>query len=172
VRQLQHEGFLHESSAYLELVRREELFRRWQAWAGRRTREAGFRFVLPGEPRRLLTDASRTVGGCLALFAAADALGVGFVHGVPPHLYVRQLPAGTTADWKNLVPAERGEAPDVIIRAATAPNTVFRGAVTSDSVRVSDVVQVWLDVSSHPSRGNEQAELIRRRILEPVLQGG
>lgn len=169
VRQLQQDGFLHESSAYLELVRREELFRRWQAWAGRRTREAGFRFILPGEPGRRLTDAARTVGGCLALFAAADALGVGFVHGVPPHLYVRQLGPGTPSGWKNLVLAERAEAPDLIVRAANAPSSVFRGAVTRDSVPVCDVVQVWLDVSGHPSRGNEQAELIRRRILEEIF---
>jgi hypothetical protein len=171
VRQLQQEGFLHESSAYLQLVRREELFRRWQAWAGRRVREAGFRFILPGEPRRLLTGAVRNVDGCLALFAAADALGVGFVHGVPPHLYVRQWSPGAASDWKNLVPAERGEAPDLVVRAASAPSSVFRGAVAKDSVPVCDVVQVWLDVSGHPSRGREQAELIRRRILEPVMQG-
>jgi hypothetical protein len=28
---------------------------------------------------------------------------------------------------------------------------------------------VWLDVSSHPSRGQEQAELIRRRVLGKVI---
>ncbi|MFL5380989.1 MAG: RpiR family transcriptional regulator [Longimicrobiaceae bacterium] len=171
VRQLQQEGFLHESAAYLQLVRREELFRRWQAWAGQRVREAGFRFILPGESRRLLAGAVRNVDGCLALFAAADALGIGFVHGVPPHLYVRQLSPGAVSDWKNLVPAAPGEVPDVIIRAASTPQSVFRGAVTRDSVPVCDVVQVWLDVYGHPSRGSEQAELIRRRILEPVIQG-
>ena len=170
VRQLQHEGFLHESSAYLELVRREELFRRWQAWAGRRVRETGFRFVLPGEPRRLLTDAVRTADGCLALFAAADALGVGFVTGVPPYVYVHQPVPGAMSDWKTMVPAGPGEAPDLIVRGATAPQSVFRGAMVRESVRVCDVVQVWLDVSGHPSRGSEQADLIRRKILEPVVQ--
>jgi hypothetical protein len=30
---------------------------------------------------------------------------------------------------------------------------------------------VWLDVSSHPSRGQEQAEMIRRRVLDPVIHG-
>jgi hypothetical protein len=169
VRQLQREGFLHESSAYLELVRREELFRRWQTWAGRRVREAGFRFVLPGEPRRMLAAAVRTADGCLALFAAADALGVGFVRGVPPHVYVHQPVPGALSDWKTLVPAEQGESPDLIVRGATAPQSVFRGAVTRESVAVCDVVQVWLDVSGHPARGNEQADLIRREILEPVI---
>jgi hypothetical protein len=170
VRQIQREGFLHESSACLELVRRDDLLRRWQAWTGRRAREAGFRFVLPGEPRRLLADAVRTVNGCLALFAAADALNVGFVHGVPPHVYVRQHVLEAGFDWKNVVPAEPGEVPGLIVRAATAPNSVFRGAVMRDGLRVCDVLQVWLDVSGHPSRGSEQAELVYRRILEPVFR--
>jgi len=33
----------------------------------------------------------------------------------------------------------------------------------------SDVIQVWLDVAAHPSRGAEQAELIRRRVLGPII---
>jgi hypothetical protein len=35
----------------------------------------------------------------------------------------------------------------------------------------SDVIQVWVDVSSHPSRGREQADLIRKRILARVIEG-
>lgn len=30
--------------------------------------------------------------------------------------------------------------------------------------------QVWVDVSSHPSRGREQADLIRKRVLERVIK--
>jgi hypothetical protein len=36
-------------------------------------------------------------------------------------------------------------------------------------VACSDVLQVWLDVAVHPSRGAEQAELIRRRVLGPII---
>jgi hypothetical protein len=32
-------------------------------------------------------------------------------------------------------------------------------------------VQVWLDVSAHPARGQEQADLIRNRVLNPVIRG-
>jgi hypothetical protein len=170
VRQLQREGFLHESSAYLQLVRREELFRRWHTWAGRGVREEGFRFVLPGDRRRALNRAVQAADGCLALFAAADALDIGFVRGVPPYVYVHQPVPRAQPGWKNLVPAEPGESPDLIVRGATAPCSVFRGAVVRESVRVCDVVQVWLDVSGHPSRGSEQADLIRREILEPVIR--
>ena len=170
VRQLQREGFLHESSAYLELVRREELFGRWQAWAGRPAREDGFRFVLPGERRRLLAGAVRTADGCLALFAAADALEIGFVQGVPPYVYVHQIRPGSRIRLEDPGPAEPGEAPDLIVRAATTPQSVFRGAVIRNAIPVCDVLQVWLDVSGHPSRGSEQADLIRRTILEPVIR--
>jgi hypothetical protein len=35
-----------------------------------------------------------------------------------------------------------------------------------------DVLQVWIDVASHPSRGREQADLIRKRVLQRVIEGG
>jgi hypothetical protein len=38
-----------------------------------------------------------------------------------------------------------------------------------DGVPVSDVLQVWMDVAQHPSRGREQADLIWRKILAPSL---
>ncbi|MBA3886553.1 MAG: hypothetical protein H0X67_12610, partial [Acidobacteria bacterium] len=51
VQQLQDEGYLHESSSSLALVRREQLFDRWQAANDRPCREALMRFVLPGDRR-------------------------------------------------------------------------------------------------------------------------
>jgi hypothetical protein len=47
---------------------------------------------------------------------------------------------------------------------------VFRGAVELDGVAVSDVLQIWLDVSAHPSRGEEQADLIRRKVLGKIIE--
>ena len=49
VQQLQHEGYLHESSPYLRLVRREDLLSRWQILSVRSIREVPMRFVLPGD---------------------------------------------------------------------------------------------------------------------------
>jgi hypothetical protein len=37
-------------------------------------------------------------------------------------------------------------------------------------VPVADILQVWLDVGSHPARGAAQAEQIRRRVLAPILE--
>lgn len=171
VQQLQRDGYLHESESYLNLVRRKDLFKRWQAASDRRVKEVPMRFVLRGDPKVELKRMLRSGRACLGLFAAAEALHFGFVRGVPPYVYVQRLSPANIAAWKNVVPAEPGEQPDVILRQAPAPQSVFRGLVRVNEMPVSDVLQVWLDVSSHPSRGQEQAELIRRRVLDPVIRG-
>jgi len=171
VQQLQRNGYLHESKPYLSLVRREDLFKHWQAAAARRVKEAPMCFILRGDPQVELKRMFRSGRACLGLFAAADALNFGFVEGVPPYVYVQRLGPASIAAWRNIVPADQGEQPDIILRQAPAPQSVFRGLVRADSVPVCDILQVWLDVSSHPSRGREQADLIRDRVLEPVIQG-
>lgn len=172
VQQLRRDGHLDASGSHLRLVRREELFRRWQAAALRRINEVRLRFLLRGNdvraPLKQMLDSGRA---CLALFAAADALGFGFVHGVPPHVYVRKLSLASLSAWKNLGPVAPGEVPDVIVRQAPSPESVFRGVVRPGGVASADVLQVWLDVSAHPSRGQEQAELIRKRVLDPLIRG-
>jgi hypothetical protein len=172
VQQLQEEGYLHESAPSLALVRRQDLFARWQASSDRPVREVPMRFRLPGGPRAQL---GKVLGGgraCLALFAAADALHLGFVEGVPPCVYVQRVQPSSLAAWKNLRPCEPGEAPDAVLRQAPAPQSVFRGMVKADGVAASDVLQVWVDVASHPARGREQADLIRQRVLDPLIRHG
>ncbi len=171
VQQLQHEGYLDESASHLSLVRREDLFDRWQGLSARSAREAPMRFVLPGNTQAQLRKALNGGGAaCLALFAAADVLQLGFVSGVPPYIYVDRLRPSRLADWKGLRACTPGEAPDVIVREAPAPQSVFRGAVNADGIAACDVLQVWVDVAAHPSRGREQADLIRRRVLRQVLE--
>jgi DNA-binding transcriptional regulator YhcF (GntR family) len=169
VRILRKEGFLHESASSLRLVRRRELLQRWRAAARRPMKEAPMRFLLRGDPKRELARMLKPQQGCIALFAAADALDLGFVEGVPPYVYVPRLSPGSLRTWKNLAPVDAGESPDVILRQPSAPESVFRGAVEAEHVPVSDIIQVWLDVSAHPSRGQEQADLIRTRVLQPLL---
>ncbi len=172
VQQLQREGYLNESASYLELVRRQDLFRRWQFSSVRKANETPMRFLLgrrksPDMLHRML-DGS---WACLALFAAADALGFGHVSGVPPYVYVRRLDSSNMSAWRNLVPLAPGERPDIIVRQAVAPESVFRGVVRPTGLPSCDVLQVWLDVFDHPSRGQEQADLIRNRVLAPLLEG-
>jgi hypothetical protein len=105
---------------------------------------------------------------CLGLFAAADALGLGFLHGVAPHLYIERLEP-SVLERVGLSLEAPGSAPDVYVRIPAVRESVFRGAVRRDGVPVSDVVQVWLDAGANPSRGSEQADLIYRRVLKPLI---
>ena len=171
VRQLEHEGYLDRAGPSLRLVRRQELFRRWQASSDRRVKEVPMRFILRGDPEVELRRMMKKAHAALALFSAAEALRVGFVHGVPPYVYVPRLDADALGALKNVVPIGPGEQPDLIVRQAPAVQSVFRGVVRPNDIPVSDVLQVWLDVSSHPSRGQEQADLIRKRVLARVLDG-
>lgn len=169
VEELRENGYLHESASSLQLVRRESLFARWQAANDRAAREIPMRFRLPGNSEGQLRKIVSGGRACLALFAAADALRLGFVKGVSPHVYVERVQPANIAAWKSLRGCEPGESPDVVLRQAPAPRSVFRAMVRVDGVAASDVLQVWLDVAAHPSRGAEQAELIRRRVLEPII---
>lgn len=172
VQQIQDEGYRHESAPYLNLVRRKDLFRRWQASAHRSVKEVPMRFLLPGDVHAQIRRMLSSGRACLALFAAADALKLGFVHGVPPYVYVERVAPANLAAWKNLQPCAPGELPHVILRQAPAPQSVFRGMVRPDGLAASDVLQVWLDVAEHPSRGREQADMIRKGVLERVIEGG
>jgi hypothetical protein len=180
LRQLNVEGFLNESGDVLELVRVGELLRRWQASHLVPAREVPMQWVLRGEPERQLLDAVRSLSlgqsaaearprVCLGVFAAADALGVGLVRGVAPHLYMERFDAGALqALGLSLEPP--GPSPDVIVRLPAARESLFRGVVHQDGVPIADVLQVWLDAGAHPSRGAEQADLIYERMLEPILE--
>ncbi len=171
IQQLQHEGFLHESSSHLKLVRREKLFRRWQSAVKPSMKELPLRFIFRSDPLKELKRMSRRNQLCLGLFAAAEALHFGFVSGVPPYVYIPQLNSADVLGWKNIIPVKPNDSPDIILRQPSACQSVFRGMVTVDDLSVCDILQIWLDVSSHPSRGQEQADLIRSRVLAPIIDG-
>jgi len=169
------EGHLDEAGGPLRIVRLEELVQRWRAANHRVAHEWPMRWILRGDPKRQLEKAlssyaSSAVRGraCLGLFAAADALGLGFVHGVKPHLYLDQVRADPLRRL-GLIHAASGDPVDVLVRVPAARESVFRGAVLRQGMRVADVLQVWMDVSMHPSRGRAQAEEIERRVLGSLL---
>lgn len=169
VRRLKEERFLDESGQALRVVRRRELFRRWQAVAMRSSPELQMSFLIPNAGIRQLNKATVASGGCLGLFSAAERLGLSHVSGVPPYLYVRRIPPSFNENWHGLLPSGPGELPQLILAQANAPESLFRGAVHVGGVPVSDVVQVWLDASAHPSRGAEQANLLRHKVLAQVM---
>lgn len=174
LQQLRNEGYMDESSRYLVLVRRQELFRRWRSAAMRPSPELAMRFLIrsPVEQQIRGLLAKQEGAACLGLFAAADALRLGHVSGVPPYLYVHKLPRPEDKQWRALVAARPSEVPDLIVRQALSPKSAFRGAVHQDGLIVADAIQVWLDVANHTSRGEEQADLIFEKILLPLVRNG
>ncbi len=183
VRQLRQEGFLDSNEEkILRLVRRDELMRRWQAAHLRAIPELPLRWLVPvkGKERRLSEslhdylarlDKGREAEprACLGLFAAAEQLGFGFVHGVPPSFYLENLDREVLARL-GLSPEGAERAPDVSVRVPAFRESVFRAAILREGVPVADILQVWLDVASHPARGAAQAEEIRRRALAPIFK--
>jgi hypothetical protein len=194
-RQLLAAGWV-DNDRTMQLVRVDQLLRRWQAAAAhvQARREIGMRWLIPGQPGAQLRQALRRYGSanasarrapedlgflrdrerpraCLALFSAAEALGVGHVHGAAQHIYLESLDA-MVIDSLGLSVAKPGEPVHVFVRVPRAPQSVFRAAVDQDGVLVSDILQVWLDVSEHPARGEEQAQEIWRRVLRGVAEEG
>lgn len=182
---LQGAGFMDVAEDRLRIMRIEELMLRWQAASLRAGREIPARWILgggrdrladalrshqqvPPEGRQRKLPARPSVRMCLGLFAAADRLGLGFVHGAVPHLYVERADVQALRDL-GLSLSEPGGAVDVFLRIPSKSESLFRGAVEVDGVPVSDVLQVWLDVHGHPARGRQQAEEIRRRVLQPLF---
>lgn len=168
VRRLQEEGFLEHSGRAFRLVRRAELFFGWKSAALRSSPEMRMVYLAPGPRMRRLLEAADKMEGCVGLFEAAELLKVGHVSGVPPYLYLRRLvrPMG----WPGLVPARDGEAAQVILKQPNFPVSLFRVAVPiAGGAMVTDVLQIWLDVSAHPSRGQEQADHLQQTVLRGVL---
>jgi hypothetical protein len=188
VEEFSKEGFVESNSGVLRVVRLRELMNRWAAASQQRVLEIPMRWVLH-RGRKALGNALRSYQSdrpmassnfsdqdssprarlCLALFEAADALGVGFVHGVKPYLYLERLNADVMKELGLSGSAEEKEA-DLFVRIPGNRESVFRGLVRKDGVPVSDILQVWLDVSQHPSRGKEQGDLIWRKILSPAFE--
>jgi hypothetical protein len=179
VRQLRLEGFLDSDS--LRLVRREELMRRWLAANLRPVPELPLRWIIPTKDERRLSSALRGLQVhsqeenelaprvCLGLFAAAESFGLGFVHGIPPCFYIEKLDRAVLGRM-GLSPEGAEHRPDVYVRVPASRESVFRAAVERDGVLVSDILQVWLDVSSHPARGGAQADEIRRHALATIFE--
>jgi hypothetical protein len=191
IEQLAKEGFLEQEHDGLRLVRKKELMDRWSAanqksvpeiavhWILHRgkdaLREALRSYVLADGKVSSKSRKSNKEGpsgrrprACLGLFAAAEALGIGFVHGVHPRLYIERAEQDSLGSL-GLSANGMEQHADVYIRIPRNRETIFRGVVLNDGVPSCDILQVWLDVVQHPSRGREQADLIWRKVLAPAL---
>jgi hypothetical protein len=184
VNYLAGEGFLDEHNEHLQIVRADELLERWLSASRRKMpRDVPARWIIKSGENQLAASIARYTAGskeerqggflhprprlCLGLFAAAEALGLGFVRGVPPHLCLDRLDADVLKEL-GLSVLDSDRRSDVYIRTPSNREATFRAAVLRDGVPTSDVLQVWLDSSSHPARGREQADEIRRRALKQL----
>jgi hypothetical protein len=185
------EGLLEQEHGGLHLVRKKELMDRWLAANQRSVPEIAVRWILnrgknalrealrsyvsadrelPSKSRKSDERGSSARGprACLGLYAAAEVLGIGFVHGAQPYLYLERVePSALNSLGLSANGVEQH--PDVYIRIPRNRESVFRGVVLKKGVPACDILQAWLDVAQHPSRGREQADLIWRRILAPAL---
>jgi len=188
VQRLTTEGFLDKERDRLEIVRLGELLDEWSSANRHAGREIPARWIIRKDVEQLqeslaaytdeqedLSRSDRASSGsnsnrcCLGLFAAADLLGFGFVRGVPPHLYVETIEPDLLRRLGLAVDDGSGGSPDVYLRIPTHAESVFRAATRVDGAPVCDVLQVWLDTSSYPARGREQADVIRKRVLGPLF---
>lgn len=172
---LRRSGFLDESGGRYQIVRWADLLERWAAAVEEKAADVPVRWIIRRDAA-WLESALRACQGkpkggtrcALGLFAAADVLRHGFVSGIAPHIYMERFDPEALAEL-GLTPATEGGRADAYLRVPPFREAVFRAAVNRDGLPVSDILQVWLDVRRHPSRGREQAELIWRRLLVPAL---
>src|SRR5260370_25164285 len=100
VNQLANRGFLDEGEQQLQIVRVEELLDLWISSSRDTAKEIPARWIIKSGPDQLraalqqymVPQTHKQPRCCLGLFAAAEALGLGFVQGVPPHIYLELLP--------------------------------------------------------------------------------
>lgn len=189
IRILDRDGHLDTSGRQLRVVRTVELMDRWSAACKEPARELPMRWILRADLRKRLREAAGSVPRneadainsrddsqrpterrlCLGLFAAAEELGIGFVSGVTPHLYVESIDA-EIADRLGLIPSEGDGRVDVVVRVPRYPESLFRGMVHPKGIPAADAIQVWLDVRNHPARGEKQAEEVQRRVLSAIFR--
>jgi Holliday junction resolvase len=177
VNQLSQRGFLDKSEEHLQVVRVEELLDLWISSNRESATERPARWIIKSGQHQLVAALRQYTSQqmhnqprcCLGLFAAADALGLGFVRGAPLHIYVERFTTDSLLRL-GLDVSNRFDRPaDIMVRIPANPEAVFRPRVFPHNVPVSDVLQVWLDVSTHPARGEEQAREIQRRIFKPMF---
>ena len=188
IKDMARERFLEEHPHGFRIVRIEALLDRWVAANQGAVREYPARWILKSGKDQLSVairsylsqsnhglqrkPAARIPSShsriCLGLFAGAEALGMGFVHGIPPHVYFEDVNEDVLKRLGvSLLDADVH--PDIYLRVPRNPESVFRGAVQKQGLPISDILQVWLDVLSFPARGKAQAEEIRKRVLKPLL---
>jgi hypothetical protein len=178
VRQLEQDSFLDDESEILRLVRRAELMRRWQAAYLRPIPEMPLVWNDSASNERQVPDALRALNGesssrsaplaCLGLSAAAKWLGFEPAQRVLPSFYLESLDREVLSRM-GFSPDGAEFRPNLFVRQPLFRKSVFRAAVARDGILVSDIIQVWLDLTSPRARDRELAEEIRQCALAQIF---
>lgn len=186
VKRLTDEGFLDTYGESLQIVRVEELLERWVSEGRGMSRDIPARWIIRQDIQQFLEAVARYAAesevnsgeiqkprprACIGLFAAAELYGLGFVRGALPHLYLEHLDYDVLNELGVSID-KSDRRPDINIRLPSNKESIFRASVLRDNLPIADVLQVWLDTSTHPARGREQADEIRRHALGPMLGEG
>jgi hypothetical protein len=175
VRQLEQDRFLDDESEILRLVHREELMRRWQAAYLRPIPEIPLRWIDPARHAyefpaalRQFNDKSPSRSApiaCLGLSAAAECLRFGPAQRVPPSFYLENVDREVLTGM-GLTPDGAEYRRDFLVRPPVFRKSVFKATVTRDGILVSDIIQIWLDITSPPGNGKDLADEIRRALSQ------
>ena len=178
VRQLGQDGFLDDETDILRLVHKEELMRRWQAAYLRPLPEMPLRWIDPAKNERDLPAALRPFNGesssgsaplaSLGLFAAAECLGFESAQRVPPRFYYLGNLDCEVLRRMGFSPDDAEFRPDLFVRQPVFRKSVFKAAVIRDGILVSDIIQIWLDITSPLGRDQELADQIRQYALAKI----
>ena len=178
IRQLENEGFLDDESRFLRLINREELLRRWQAaylrprpetplvWIDSANNEDHVPAALRAINRQSLPDAPRVA--CLGLSSAAKYLGFEAARRVQPTFYLLGLDREVLTKM-GFTPDRAEFRPELFVRQPVFRKSTFLAAVTRDEILVSDIIQIWLDITSPPRPDKAMADEIRRRALTQIF---
>ncbi len=175
ISELQQRGFVQKKRGALELVRARALLEQWAGAQDPAPIERGAQFLFPapdalahmrqvlrrqGEAQAVKVSEGGDVGraqACLALFSACEELGVSMVRGARVHVYVSQFSKAYLQEL-GLVEVSSPSEADILLRKPQAPASVFGGQVLNSGVPAADILQCYLDIHRHPSRGEEQAQ--------------
>jgi hypothetical protein len=177
VRQLERDEFLDKESDFLRLVHKEELMRRWQAAYLRPMPEMPLRIDPANHEQpfpavlRHFNDKSPSRSAplaCLGLFAAAECLRFEPTQQFTPSFYLESVDRGVLTRI-GFSPDDAEFRPDLFVRAPVFRKSVFKAAITRDGILVSDIIQIWLDVTSPPANDKGLANEIRHRALARIF---
>jgi len=87
---------------------------------------------------------------------------------VAPHL-LHEDPSPGALERLGLTMASPGERVDVFVRKPRFLEAVFRGVTSIHGVPVADILQIWLDVATHPARGEEMARHLATQVLSRIF---